>query len=108
MFETVAYAAEAGQAAAQPSWMLQMFPLVVLFAVFYFFLIRPQQKKQKALQNMLNNLKVGDKVVTNGGIHGDVAYVGDRVLHLKVAKDVKMVFSKGAIAGLQATEEENK
>ncbi|RLE17988.1 MAG: preprotein translocase subunit YajC [Acidobacteria bacterium] len=81
--------------------MVQMFPLLVLFGIFYFILIRPQQKKQKVLQNMLNSLKVGDKVITNGGIHGEVAYVGDKVLHLKVTNNVKLVFSKGAIAGLQ-------
>ena len=104
MFETIAYAAEGG-AAAQPNWLVQLFPLIVLFVVFYWFLIRPQQKKQKALQNMLNNLKVGDKVVTNGGIHGDVAFVGEQVIHLKVARDTKLVFSKAAIAGLQSTDE---
>ncbi len=101
MFETYAYAAGAGGGAGQANWMVQFFPLLVLFAIFYFILIRPQQKKQKQLQNMLNSLKVGDKVITNGGIHGEVAYVGDKVLHLKVANNVKLVFSKGAIAGLQ-------
>ncbi|NOZ12945.1 MAG: preprotein translocase subunit YajC [Acidobacteria bacterium] len=81
--------------------MVQLFPLLVLFGIFYFILIRPQQKKQKTLQNMWNSLKVGDKVITNGGIHGEVAYVGDKLVHLKVANNVKLVFSKGAIAGLQ-------
>jgi preprotein translocase subunit YajC len=50
-------------------------------------------------------LKVGDKVITNGGVHGEVAFVGDKVLHLKVANNVKLVFSKGAIAGLQNPDE---
>ena len=101
MFETYAYAAGAGGAAAQPNWMVQFFPLLVLFGIFYFILIRPQQKKQKVLQSMLGSLKVGDKVITNGGVHGEVAFVGDKVLHIKVANNVKLVFSKGAIAGLQ-------
>jgi len=105
VFETMAYAAEAGGQAAQPSFLVQFFPLIVLFVVFYWFLIRPQQKKQKALQAMLNNLKVGDKVITNGGIHGEVAFVGERVVHLKIAKDTKVVFSKAAIAGLAGQEE---
>lgn len=103
MFETYAYAAGSG-AAAQPNWIVQIFPLLVLFGVFYFLLIRPQQKKQKALQRMLGNLKVGDKVITNGGMHGEVAFVGDRIIHLKVANNVKLVFSKGAVAGLQSLE----
>jgi len=105
VFETYTYAAGAGGAAAQPNWMVQFFPLLVLFGIFYFILIRPQQKKQKVLQNMLSSLKVGDKVITNGGVHGEVAFVGDKVLHLKVANNVKLVFSKGAIAGLQNPDE---
>ncbi len=104
MFETLAYAGNGG-APAQPSFLVQLFPLLVLFAIFYFLLIRPQQKRQKALREMINNLKVGDKVITTGGIYGEVAYVGDKVLHLKIAKDVKITVSKAAIAGLQSNQE---
>ncbi len=106
MFETLAYASS-GQAAGQQNFLIQIFPLIVLFFIFYFFLIRPQTKRQKALERMRSNLKVGDKVITTGGIYGDVVYVGDNVVHLKVAKDVKITVAKAAIAGLQSAQEQN-
>jgi len=99
VFETLAYAG--GKAAGQPNLWANLVPVVVIFGIFYFILIRPQHKRQKAMQNMLGNLKVGDKVITNGGVHGDIAFVGDKVFHLKIAKDVKIVISKAAISGLQ-------
>jgi len=105
VFETLAYAGN-GQVAGQPNFLIQIFPLIVLFAIFYFFLIRPQTKRQKALEQLRNNLKVGDKVVTTGGIYGEVAYVGDNVVHLRVAKDVKLTVAKAAIAGLQSNTEQ--
>jgi preprotein translocase subunit YajC len=101
VFETLAYAGGQTGAAAQPNMWVNLVPIVVIFGIFYFMLIRPQSKRQKAIENMLNSLKVGDKVITNGGIHGEIAFVGDKVLHLKIAKDVKIVISKAAIAGLQ-------
>ncbi len=107
MFETLAYAGT-GQAAGQQSFLIQIFPLIVLFFIFYFLLIRPQTKRQKALDQLRNNLKVGDKVITTGGIYGDIAYVGESVIHLKVSKDVKLTVSKAAIAGLQPNQEQNK
>ena len=67
--------------------------------IFYFLLIRPQQKKQKELQTLVSSLKTGDKVVTNGGIHGIVANVKDgATLSLKIADNVKIEVDKSAIA----------
>ncbi len=106
MFETLAYAGN-GQAAGQPSILIQLFPLIVLFFIFYFLLIRPQTKRQKALEQLRNNLKVGDKVITTGGIYGEVVSVGDNIVQLKVAKDVKLKVAKVAIAGLQSNPEQN-
>ncbi len=106
MFETLAYAGT-GQAAGQQNFLIQIFPLIVLFFIFYFFLIRPQTKRQKALDQLRNNLKIGDKVITTGGIYGEVAYVGDNIVHLRVAKDVKLKVAKAAIAGLQSNPEQN-
>lgn len=78
------------------------FLLVILatFAVFYFILIRPQQKKQKELQKMVEALKKGDRVVTNGGIFGTVAGIKDNILVLKVADDVKIEVLKSAISSV--------
>ena len=106
MFETLAYAGN-GQAAGQPSILIQLFPLIVLFFIFYFLLIRPQTKRQKALEQLRNSLKVGDKVITTGGIYGEIASVGENIVQLKVAKDVKLKVAKAAIAGLQSNQEQN-
>jgi len=79
-------------------------PLAVVFAIFYFLVIRPANKKQKALQEMLNALKNGDRVVTTGGIYGTVAGISDAIVQLKIANNVKIEVSRNAIAGLQKEE----
>ncbi len=78
--------------------------------VFYFLIIRPQNKKQKALQNMLSNLSKGDKVVTIGGMRGTVNSVKEQTVVLKVDDDVKLEFNKNAIAQVvdQTAKEEVK
>lgn len=70
---------------------------------FYFLVIRPQQKRQKELETMRNNLKNGDRVVTEGGIYGTVAGINEKenTLHLLVAPSVKIEFSRNAIIGLR-------
>lgn len=78
--------------------------MAALVAIFYFFLIRPQNKKQKETQKMLDALKKGDKVVTIGGIHGIVSSVKDKIVTLKVGGDTKIEFSRSAIASLENTE----
>lgn len=81
-----------------------LMPLILIFGIFYFILIRPQQKKMKKHQNMLGNLVKGDQVVTEGGVHGTVVGVRDDVVVLKVAKikdeDVKIEVSRARIAFL--------
>jgi len=67
--------------------------MVAIIAVFYFFMIRPQQKKQKSREAM----KVGDKVVTSGGIHGRIKEVGDTWLLVEVADGVKLKFDKASV-----------
>lgn len=71
--------------------------MVAIFAVFYFFMIRPQQKKQKELQKSREAMKVGDKVVTSGGIHGRIREVGDTWFLVEVADGVKLKFEKGSV-----------
>lgn len=79
----------------------QLVLIGALFAVFYFLLIRPQQKKQKEAQKMLEALKRGDKIETIGGIRGEIVEVKKDSLILKVDDNTKMEFLRTAIAGLQ-------
>lgn len=71
--------------------------MVLLFGIMYFFMIRPQQKKQKALQEARNGIKVGDKVVTAGGIHGRVKEVGDTHFVLEIAENVRIKVEKASV-----------
>ncbi|MBN2333472.1 MAG: preprotein translocase subunit YajC [Deltaproteobacteria bacterium] len=66
------------------------FPLILMFAIFYFLLIRPQQKKQKEHKNMLANLKRGDEIVTAGGLMGKVTAISDRVVTIEVADKIRV------------------
>lgn len=71
--------------------------MVLLFAIMYFFMIRPQQKKQKALQEARNAIKVGDKVVTAGGIHGKVKEVGETYFIVEIANEVRIKVEKSSV-----------
>jgi preprotein translocase subunit YajC len=71
--------------------------MVALFAIMYFFMIRPQQKKQKEVQEMRKNLKVGDPVVTSGGIFGKIKDVGDTTFIIEIADGVKVKVDKASI-----------
>ncbi|NDV78512.1 preprotein translocase subunit YajC [Dysgonomonas sp. 511] len=71
--------------------------MVALFAIMYFFMIRPQQKKQKQLQEARNAIKVGDKVVTAGGIHGRVKEVGDTYFIIEIAENTKIKIEKSSV-----------
>src|ERR1700756_250831 len=68
------------------SW-VGLAPLIFIFAIFYFLLIMPQQRKQKKWQQMLNELKTGDKVVTSGGLRGTIVALKDEYVHLRVPPD---------------------
>ncbi|KGO33631.1 MAG: preprotein translocase subunit YajC [Desulfoprunum sp.] len=77
----------------------QFIPLILIFVVFYFLLIRPQQKQAKQHQAFLSDLKKGYKIVTKGGIHGEITGLTDKVVTLEVAKGVEIKVSRDAIAG---------
>ncbi len=79
---------------------IQFVPIILVFAIFYFLLIAPMRKRQKALQNLVDNLKKGDRVVTNGGLYGTIAGVEEKAVILKVADNVKVKIAKSAVAGL--------
>lgn len=92
-----AMGAPAGGAAAQSGGMaafMNIVPLIFMFAIFYFLLIRPQQKKAKEHRAMLDALKVGDSVKTAAGIHGKVAAIEDQVITLEIATGVKIKVDK--------------
>ncbi len=72
-------------------------PLILLFVVFYFLLIRPQQKQQKNRKEMLSKLKKGDRVVTIGGIHGIIKEIDENNLSLRVAENISLKMSRAAV-----------
>ena len=99
------------QAAPQGGWMAvlaQLAPFILIFIIFWLLLIRPARQRQKAHQKMLDELKRGDRVVTNGGLHGEVAGIEGAVVFLKIADNVKVRVSKSAVAALQGETEGGK
>ncbi|MFQ5700881.1 MAG: preprotein translocase subunit YajC [Acidobacteriota bacterium] len=80
-------------------------PMGLILVIFYFLLIRPANRKQKALQHLIDNLKNGDKVITTGGIHGTVAGMTDDLIQLKVAPNLKIEISRSAVASLRQPKE---
>lgn len=86
--------------------LISFVPLLGLFVIFYFFIIRPQSKKQKETQKMINALKKGDNVITIGGIHGTVSSVKENTVIVKVDENTKIEFNRTAIATVQKSEAE--
>lgn len=91
----VAYAQ--GQGAAGSGGWVSLIPIILMIAIFYFLLIRPQQKKEKQRQAMINNLQKGDRVVTAGGMHGVVVAIKEDAVTLKVATNTNIDFVKSSI-----------
>jgi len=89
----------AGPAAGAAGGIASFIPLILIFVVFYFLLIRPQQKSAKQHQLFLNELKKGNKVMTKGGVHGVITGLTDTVIKLEIAKDVIVKISRDAVAG---------
>lgn len=100
----IAYAADLAYAAAQPpggqgsgAMVTQLVFFGAIFAIFYFLLIRPQQRQKRERENMLRAVKRGDRVVTTGGIFGTVTGLSDQTITLRIADQVKVEFERGAI-----------
>ncbi len=85
-------------AGAAPNPIMQFVPLIFIFVIFYFLLIRPQQKKAKDHQKLVASIQTGDQVVTNAGIHGVVTNVKETTVLVRVADNVKLEFDRAAIA----------
>jgi preprotein translocase subunit YajC len=109
MFITPAYAQAAGGAGDQGSFLTSMLPLVLIFVIFYFLLIRPQQKRAKEHKVMVENLRRGDQVVTAGGLLGKVTKVGDGdEVEVEIASGVKVKVIRSTISAvLSKTEPAN-
>jgi preprotein translocase subunit YajC len=75
-------------------------PLILMFAIFYFLLIRPQQKKAKAHKQLLATIKKGDHVVSSGGLHGVVTGITDDVVTMEIAPKVRVKVARGSISGV--------
>jgi preprotein translocase subunit YajC len=82
------------------SAIMNLVPLIFMFGIFYFLLIRPQQKKAKEHRALLDSLKKGDQVITAAGIHGKVTGIDDKIVTLEIATGVNVKISKGFIASL--------
>ena len=105
MLGEIAYAMTgAGQEGGQQSPYQFLIFMGLLFAVFYFILIRPQQKRQKDQRQLLQNLKKGDKVITTGGLQGTIVNLTDTVVTVEIADKVKVKVGRNYIAGLIRSE----
>jgi preprotein translocase subunit YajC len=99
MFSIPFVLAQAAPAAASPgNPILTFLPIIVLFGVFYFLMIRPQMKRQKELRTMLSALAKGDEVVTNGGIAGRIDEVGETFISVEIATNVVVKVQKGSVS----------
>ncbi len=100
MFYSIIAMAPAGGAEGGGSTFLTFLPMILIFGILYLFLLRPQAKRQKEQQNMLSQLEKGDKIVTNGGIHGQIVHVNekDNTIFIKIADNVKVEIERGAVA----------
>jgi len=93
-----AFAMGAGAEGQGAGGIASFMPLIILLVIFYFLLIRPQQKRAKEHKAMVNNLKQGNRIVTSGGIHGTIASLDDTTVTLEIAEKVKMKITRGNIA----------
>jgi preprotein translocase subunit YajC len=96
--------AQSGSSGSSPLTLL--LPLALMGGIFYFLLIRPQQRRQRAQRDLLGSLDVGDEVVTIGGVYGTIREINDENVTIEVAPGVQMKFLRGAIARKLVEEEE--
>ena len=103
----IAWAANGGLGAGGLSGTFTtMLPLILIFVIFYFLLIMPQRKKQRAHQEMMRNVKKGDKVITSGGVYGTINRVKQNYVEVEVASGVTIRVQRNSIPNLRGGEEE--
>ena len=101
MLISPAYAQAAGQAPAAPSLFVQILPFVAIFAIFYFLMIRPQQKRLKQHREMVAGVKRGDTIVTSGGLIGKVVRVSDDELLVELGENVRVKVVRSTISDVR-------
>jgi preprotein translocase subunit YajC len=94
------------QAQAPGGGIISFLPLVLILGIFYLIVFLPARRRQKKLQDMIDNLKAGDKVVTSGGIYGTIVGFKDDRIQLRIAENVKVELSRNAVTALQGNEPE--
>ena len=87
-----------------PSAWVQLMPFVLVLGIFYFVILLPMKRRQQKVQSFLAALKVGDRVVTSGGIHGTITRVSDQSVQVQVADKVRVEISRSAVVGYQGQE----
>ncbi len=100
LFNSNTFFAMAAATDGSSPW-LQLVPFALVLGIFYFIILLPMRKKQQKVQQFLESLKVGDKVVTTGGIYGQVTRLGGESVQLQIADKVRIEISKAAVGGLQ-------
>ena len=108
MFD-IAYAMGTGGAGGEGAAGFSGFiPLILMFVIFYFLLIRPQQKKTKEHRQMISNLKKGDRIVTSGGIHGRITGMDDVTLTVEIADKVRVKVARGNVSALAQSAQQSQ
>lgn len=98
---SIAYAmGQGGAAGGQGGGFSAFVPLILMFAIFYFLLIRPQQKKTKQHRELLSNIKKGDRIITGGGIHGRVTGITESTLTVEIADKVRIKINRGSVSAV--------
>jgi preprotein translocase subunit YajC len=93
-----------GAAPGAPSAWVQLMPFVLVLGIFYFVILMPMRRRQQKVQAFLAALKVGDRIVTSGGLFGTITRLGDQSIQLQVANNVRVEVSRNAIVGYQGQE----
>ena len=83
---------------------LQLVPFALVLLIFYFIILLPMRRKQQKVQEFLSSLKVGDKIITTGGIHGQITRLGEQSVQLQIADKVRVEVARAAIGGYQGQE----
>ena len=95
------YSPSAARPVNQVSPLIQLIPFALVLAIFYFVILLPMRNRQKKVQEFLSALKIGDKVVTSGGLFGSIAKLGEDAVQLQIAPNVRVDMSRAAIVGYQ-------
>ena len=93
---------------ASPNPIASLLPFALMFVVLYLLILRPQMKKQKDQQRMIDELEKGDQIVTSGGIHGIIQNIKDDVLVVKIAENVKIEISRAAVSRVKNKDDDAK